>query len=47
MEFDWESRFECPECGETVASGSVEYNRLGYPICPVCGFEDGPLADQD
>lgn len=34
-----DSEFDCPRCGVTRPSTAVGYDALGYPVCPVCGFE--------
>lgn len=43
MGFEWESYFECVECGTTDKSSVIEYDWLGYPVCPSCGERRGPL----
>lgn len=44
MGFVWESYFECVECGTTDKSVAVDYDRLGYSICPICGGSNSPLT---
>jgi translation initiation factor 2 beta subunit (eIF-2beta)/eIF-5 len=44
MSFEWVSYFECRSCGELDRADVVEYNALGYAVCPACGAENGPLA---
>jgi|APHM01.1.fsa_nt_gi hypothetical protein len=34
-----DSEFDCPRCEVTRPSTAVQYDALGYPVCPVCGFE--------
>ncbi|SEO97227.1 hypothetical protein SAMN04487948_10980 [Halogranum amylolyticum] len=46
MAFEWESIFECGNCGVTERSAAVDSDCLGYPVCPRCGRTDGPLAEQ-
>lgn len=41
------STFRCPDCGETVRSTSVPYDALGYAVCPVCSYSDGPEGVAD
>ncbi|WP_348608261.1 hypothetical protein [Halobaculum rarum] len=36
--------FECGGCGTCAPSTWIDYDRLGYPICPECGRSAGPLA---
>jgi len=36
--------FECGCCGTCAPSTWIDYDRLGYPICPECGRSAGPLA---
>lgn len=41
MGFTWVTAFECDVCGTSDDAATVEYDRLGYPVCPVCGASDG------
>lgn len=34
--------FECKVCGTQRVATAVEYDRLGYPICPVCTYRHAP-----
>ncbi len=43
MGSEWESYFECANCGERDKSSVIEYDWLGYPVCPSCGERRGPL----
>ncbi|MFW6382629.1 MAG: hypothetical protein ACOCZD_01150 [Haloferacaceae archaeon] len=36
--------FECVVCGFEHPAGAVRYDVLGYPECPSCGAQTGPLA---
>lgn len=36
------SRFECDICGATRTTTAVDYDWLGYPICPVCTYVQSP-----
>ncbi|MXR42012.1 hypothetical protein GRX01_11775 [Halobaculum sp. WSA2] len=36
--------FECGGCGTCAPSTWIDYDRLGYPICPECGLSTGPIA---
>lgn len=38
------TRFECGACGFEHPAGAVQYDDLGYPVCPACGARTGPLA---
>jgi translation initiation factor 2 beta subunit (eIF-2beta)/eIF-5 len=44
MVFEWESFFECGTCGTTDRTDAVDYDRLGYAVCPGCGWSDSPLV---
>ncbi len=35
--------FECTHCGTRRAATHVEYDDLGYPICPVCTTTNAPI----
>lgn len=37
--------FTCPDCGTTTPSTAVEYDALGYAVCPLCAHETGPIGD--
>jgi len=32
--------FSCPGCEARALAAAIEYDELGYPICPACGFRD-------
>jgi hypothetical protein len=34
--------FECEVCGTRRVATAVEYDRFGYPVCPVCTYRHGP-----
>lgn len=34
------SRFTCDRCGTTEPATGIEYDGLGYPVCPTCGTRD-------
>ena len=42
MGFTWVTAFECTVCGTSDEAATVEYDRFGYPVCPVCGESNGP-----
>lgn len=42
MGFTWVTAFDCGECGASKEAAAVEYDRLGYPVCPVCGESNVP-----
>ncbi|GAA0208927.1 hypothetical protein GCM10009000_024470 [Halobacterium noricense] len=44
MAFVETATFECGGCGTCAPSTWIDYDRLGYPICPECGRATGPLA---
>jgi len=35
--------FTCDDCGASAPSFGIEYDGLGYPVCPGCGTVVGPL----
>ncbi|MXR39930.1 hypothetical protein GRX01_00950 [Halobaculum sp. WSA2] len=35
--------FTCDDCGTSAPSFGIEYDSLGYPVCPGCGAVVGPL----
>jgi len=37
-----QQRFECAVCGTRRAATAVEYDTLGYPVCPVCTYSHRP-----
>lgn len=37
------SRFRCDRCGTTEPATGIEYDGLGYPVCPTCGARDRPV----
>lgn len=45
MVFEWESFFECGTCGTTDRADVVDYDHLGYAVCPGCGRSDSPLVE--
>ena len=47
MDFDWPTYFECAACSAALPAKAVEYDALGYPLCPECGARTGPLASLD
>ncbi|MFC7071020.1 hypothetical protein [Halobaculum lipolyticum] len=36
--------FECGGCGRRSPSTWIDYDRLGYPVCPECGRVERPFA---
>ncbi|WP_164932773.1 hypothetical protein [Halorubrum amylolyticum] len=42
-----ESTFDCPECDVTAPSASVQYDALGYAVCPVCSHTTAPSRAGD
>ncbi|WP_199174845.1 hypothetical protein [Halegenticoccus soli] len=44
MELEGESYFRCSACGATDKATAIDYDRLGYPVCPSCGTTTGPLS---
>lgn len=42
MGFTWVTAFDCPECETSQEAATVAYDRLGYPLCPVCGTSTRP-----
>jgi hypothetical protein len=39
-EFVWTADvglFSCPGCEASALAAAIEYDDLGYPICPACG----------
>lgn len=36
--------FRCESCGASAPSFGIEYDELGYPVCPRCEKLTGPLA---
>ncbi|WP_159435731.1 hypothetical protein [Halobaculum gomorrense] len=36
--------FTCDDCGASAPSFGIEYDTLGYPVCPRCETAVGPLA---
>jgi translation initiation factor 2 beta subunit (eIF-2beta)/eIF-5 len=47
VDFEWEhdDGFECRSCGTVATTVSVDYDRLGYAVCPACGGTESPLAE--
>ena len=46
MGFEWESYYECAECGTTDKTVAIDYDRLGYPVCPTCGDTKSPVTER-
>ncbi|WP_311172839.1 hypothetical protein [Halobellus ordinarius] len=44
MDFDWLTYFDCAACGTEFPTKTVQYDELGYPVCPDCEARTGPLA---
>ena len=36
--------FECGGCGSRSPSTWIDYDRLGYPVCPECGLVERPFV---
>jgi transcription elongation factor Elf1 len=34
--------FQCSVCGARRVATAIEYDTLGYPICPVCTYAHSP-----
>ena len=41
------SFFVCENCGSADRSTDVDYDRLGYPVCPGCGQSEAPTVTAD
>jgi transcription elongation factor Elf1 len=39
---DEPSTFECPVCDTQTSRNVIEYDALGYAVCPVCTYTHGP-----
>lgn len=39
-----EHEFTCHSCEYRRPSTDIEYDTLGYPVCPLCGKRHGPLG---
>lgn len=39
-----DSEFACDHCGASEPRAGLEYDSLGYPICPRCGESDRSFA---
>lgn len=37
--------FQCGDCGVKARSDLIEYDGLGYPVCPACGANRRPRPD--
>ncbi|WP_435062723.1 hypothetical protein [Halobaculum sp. EA56] len=35
--------FECASCGTCAPSTGIDYDSLGYAVCPECGETESPL----
>ncbi|QLG27554.1 hypothetical protein HUG10_08315 [Halorarum halophilum] len=46
MGFVWVSQFECASCGAREATTRLEYDDLGYAVCPGCGRNGKPAPKQ-
>jgi hypothetical protein len=44
MDTDRPAGFECAACGAALPAATVDYDDLGYPVCPECRARTGPLA---
>lgn len=44
MGFTWVTEFDCTACGVSEEAAAVEYDRLGYPVCPECGESAAPAV---
>ena len=44
MSYQTVAYFKCGECGVKARSDIIEYDSLGYPICPACGANASPVA---
>lgn len=42
MGFVWEATLRCGNCNAAFKGRPVEYDDLGYPVCPACGEPQGP-----
>ncbi len=38
--------FRCESCDASAPSFGIEYDVLGYPVCPRCEKPTGPLAQE-
>ncbi|MFC7135581.1 hypothetical protein ACFQRB_01045 [Halobaculum litoreum] len=36
--------FTCADCGASAPSFGIDYDRLGYPVCPACEAVESPLG---
>lgn len=36
--------FDCLACGTLTSTDQVDYDALGYAVCPVCGRSSGPAT---
>ena len=44
MSYQTVAYFKCGECGVKARSDIIDYDSLGYPICPACGSNSNPVA---
>ena len=44
MGFVWEANLRCGNCNAAFKGRPIEYDDLGYPICPACGESHGPTS---
>lgn len=42
MSFTWVTAFECIVCGTRDETATIDYDGLGYPVCPACGESNRP-----
>ncbi|WP_173862780.1 hypothetical protein [Salinigranum rubrum] len=42
MSFEWVSVYECFSCGTSECATSVQYDRLGFPVCDRCRTRGPP-----
>jgi len=43
MLIDDQSQFICADCGERASTLAVDYDSLGYAVCPACEASTRPL----
>ncbi|MEF8780347.1 MAG: hypothetical protein V5A46_06690 [Haloferacaceae archaeon] len=42
MGFVWEATLRCSNCDAAFKGRPIEYDDLGYPVCPACGEVQRP-----
>jgi len=42
MPTDLEPHFQCEDCGERIPAHLVDYDSLGYAVCPACEAPSRP-----